>query len=291
LPDVRGRDQILKVHMRKVPLDKDVNAMIIARSTPGFSGADLANLVNEAALFAARTNCHTVSMLAFEKAKDKIIMGAERRSLVMTEAQKQATAYHEAGHVIVGRLVPEHDPAHKVTIIPRGRALGVTFFLPESDSVSISRQKLESQISTLYGGRLAEEIVYGEKNVSTGAFNDIKVATTLARNMVTQWGFSDKLGPLLYTEEEDEIFLGRSVAKAKHMSDKTARIIDEEVKLLIELNYKRARSILNDNMDILHAMKDALMKYETIDSLQIDDLMARKEVRQPINWIDNSSVN
>lgn len=291
LPDVRGRDQILKVHMRKVPLDKDVNAMIIARSTPGFSGADLANLVNEAALFAARTNCHTVSMLAFEKAKDKIIMGAERRSLVMTEAQKQATAYHEAGHVIVGRLVPEHDPAHKVTIIPRGRALGVTFFLPESDSVSISRQKLESQISTLYGGRLAEEIVYGEKNVSTGAFNDIKVATTLARNMVTQWGFSDKLGPLLYAEEEDEIFLGRSVAKAKHMSDKTARIIDEEVKLLIELNYKRARSILNDNIDILHAMKDALIKYETIDSLQIDDLMARKEVRQPINWTDNSSVN
>ncbi|WP_367673430.1 ATP-dependent zinc metalloprotease FtsH [Buchnera aphidicola] len=291
LPDVRGRDQILKVHMRKVPLDKDVDAMIIARSTPGFSGADLANLVNEAALFAARMNRHTVSMSEFEKAKDKIIMGSERRSLVITDAQKQATAYHEAGHVIVGRLVPEHDPAHKVTIIPRGRALGVTFFLPESDTISISRQKLESQISTLYGGRLAEEIIYGEKNVSTGAFNDIKIATTLARNMVTQWGFSDKLGPLLYAEEDDEIFLGRSVAKAKHMSDKTARIIDEEVKLLIEFNYQRARSILNNNMDILHAMKDALMKYETIDSLQIDDLMARKEVRKPIDWKDHSSIN
>lgn len=291
LPDVRGRNQILKVHMRKIPLDKDVDAMIIARSTPGFSGADLANLVNEAALFAARINRHTVSMSEFEKAKDKIIMGSERRSLVMTDAQKQATAYHESGHVIVGRLVPEHDPAHKVTIIPRGRALGVTFFLPESDTITISRQKLESQISTLYGGRLAEEIVYGEKNVSTGAFNDIKIATTLARNMVTQWGFSDKLGPLLYAEEEDEIFLGRSVAKAKHMSDETARIIDKEVKLLIELNYQRARNILNDNMDILHAMKDALMKYETIDASQIDDLMARKKVRKPVNWVENSSFN
>lgn len=291
LPDVRGRNQILKVHMRKIPLDKDVDAMIIARSTPGFSGADLANLVNEAALFAARINRHTVSMSEFEKAKDKIIMGSERRSLVMTDAQKQATAYHESGHVIVGRLVPEHDPAHKVTIIPRGRALGVTFFLPESDTITISRQKLESQISTLYGGRLAEEIIYGEKNVSTGAFNDIKIATTLARNMVTQWGFSDKLGPLLYAEEEDEIFLGRSVAKAKHMSDETARIIDKEVKLLIELNYQRARNILNDNMDILHAMKDALMKYETIDASQIDDLMARKKVRKPVNWVENSSFN
>lgn len=291
LPDVRGRNQILQVHMRKIPLDKDVNAMIIARSTPGFSGADLANLVNEAALFAARINRHTVSMSEFEKAKDKIIMGSERRSLVMTDAQKQATAYHESGHVIVGRLVPEHDPAHKVTIIPRGRALGVTFFLPESDTITISRQKLESQISTLYGGRLAEEIIYGEKNVSTGAFNDIKIATTLARNMVTQWGFSDKLGPLLYAEEEDEIFLGRSVAKAKHMSDETARIIDKEVKLLIELNYQRARNILNNNMDILHAMKDALMKYETIDASQIDDLMARKKVRKPVNWVENSSFN
>lgn len=286
LPDIRGREQILKVHMRKVPLSKDVDPIIIARGTPGFSGADLANLVNEAALFAARLNHRVVSMLEFERAKDKMMMGSERRSMVMSEFQKESTAYHEAGHVIIGRLVPDHDPAHKVTIIPRGRALGVTFFLPESDTFSISRQKLESQISTLYGGRLAEEIIYGAKNVSTGAYNDIKVATSLARNMVTQWGFSEKLGPLLYAEEEGEVFLGRSVAKAKHMSDETARIIDEEVKLLIEVNYKRARNILNENIDILHAMKAALMKYETIDALQIDDLMERREVRKPIGWIE-----
>ena len=248
LPDVRGREQILKVHMRRVPLAPDIDAAIIARGTPGFSGADLANLVNEAALFAARGNKRVVSMVEFEKAKDKIMMGAERRSMVMTEAQKESTAYHEAGHAIIGRLVPEHDPVHKVTIIPRGRALGVTFFLPEGDAISASRQKLESQISTLYGGRLAEEIIYGVEHVSTGASNDIKVATNLARNMVTQWGFSDKLGPLLYAEEEGEVFLGRSVAKAKHMSDETARIIDQEVKALIERNYGRARQILNDNI-------------------------------------------
>ncbi|CAG8948254.1 unnamed protein product, partial [Penicillium salamii] len=234
LPDVRGREQILKVHMRRVPLATDIDAAIIARGTPGFSGADLANLVNEAALFAARSNKRVVSMVEFEKAKDKIMMGAERRSMVMTESQKESTAYHEAGHAIIGRLVPEHDPVHKVTIIPRGRALGVTFFLPEGDAISASRQKLESQISTLYGGRLAEEIIYGAERVSTGASNDIKVATNLARNMVTQWGFSEKLGPLLYAEEEGEVFLGRSVAKAKHMSDETARIIDQEVKHLIE---------------------------------------------------------
>jgi cell division protease FtsH len=227
-------------------------------------------------------------MVEFEKAKDKIMMGAERRSMVMTEAQKESTAYHEAGHAIIGRLVPEHDPVHKVTIIPRGRALGVTFFLPEGDAISASRQKLESQISTLYGGRLAEEIIYGPEHVSTGASNDIKVATNLARNMVTQWGFSDKLGPLLYAEEEGEVFLGRSVAKAKHMSDETARIIDQEVKALIERNYGRARQILNDNMDILHSMKDALMKYETIDAPQIDDLMARREVRPPAGWEDQA---
>ncbi|MEQ4542650.1 MAG: AAA family ATPase, partial [Pantoea agglomerans] len=273
LPDVRGREQILKVHMRRVPLATDVDAAIIARGTPGFSGADLANLVNEAALFAARSNKRVVSMVEFEKAKDKIMMGAERRSMVMTESQKESTAYHEAGHAIIGRLVPEHDPVHKVTIIPRGRALGVTFFLPEGDAISASRQKLESQISTLYGGRLAEEIIYGAERVSTGASNDIKVATNLARNMVTQWGFSEKLGPLLYAEEEGEVFLGRSVAKAKHMSDETARIIDQEVKHLIDSNYQRARRILGENMDILHAMKDALMKYETIDAPQIDDLM------------------
>ena len=291
LPDVRGREQILKVHMRRVPLAPDIDAAIIARGTPGFSGADLANLVNEAALFAARGNKRVVSMVEFEKAKDKIMMGAERRSMVMTEAQKESTAYHEAGHAIIGRLVPEHDPVHKVTIIPRGRALGVTFFLPEGDAISASRQKLESQISTLYGGRLAEEIIYGPEHVSTGASNDIKVATNLARNMVTQWGFSDKLGPLLYAEEEGEVFLGRSVAKAKHMSDETARIIDQEVKSLIERNYGRARQLLNDNMDILHAMKDALMKYETIDAPQIDDLMARREVRPPAGWEEPGSSN
>ncbi|VFP88578.1 ATP-dependent zinc metalloprotease FtsH [Candidatus Erwinia haradaeae] len=291
LPDVRGREQILKVHIRCVPISADVEMGIIARSTPGFSGADLANLVNEAALFAARNNKQIVSMLEFEKAKDKIMMGAERRSMVMTEAQKASTAYHEAGHAIIGRLVPEHDPVHKVTIIPRGRALGVTFFLPEGDSINASRQKLESQISTLYGGRLAEELIYGIKNVSTGASNDIKVATSIARNMVTQWGFSEKLGPLLYAEEEGEVFLGRSVAKPKHMSDETSRIIDQEVKKLIETNYQRARSILHENIDILHAMKEALMKYETIDSSQIEDLMARRTVRDPEGWMDLDQIN
>ncbi|QBH95268.1 ATP-dependent zinc metalloprotease FtsH [Limnobaculum zhutongyuii] len=289
LPDVRGRAQILKVHMRRVPVSPDVDESVIARGTPGFSGADLANLVNEAALFAARTNKRVVSMVEFEKAKDKIMMGAERRSLVMTEEQKESTAYHEAGHAIIGRLVPEHDPVHKVTIIPRGRALGVTFFLPEGDAISENRQKLESRISTLYGGRLAEELIYGPAKVSTGASNDIKVATSIARNMVTQWGFSEKLGPLLYAEEEGEVFLGRSVSKTKHMSDETARIIDQEVKLLIERNYQRAREILEANMDIMHAMKDALMKYETIDAPQIDDLMARREVRAPAGWDDAQS--
>lgn len=284
LPDVRGREQILKVHMRRVPLSPDVEPSVLARGTPGFSGADLANLVNEAALFAARGNKRVVTMAEFEKAKDKIMMGAERRSMVMTEEQKASTAYHEAGHAIIGRLVPEHDPVHKVTIIPRGRALGVTFFLPEGDQISASRQKLESQISTLYGGRLAEEIIYGPENVSTGASNDIKVATNIARNMVTQWGFSEKLGPLLYADEDGEVFLGRSVSKAQHMSDETARTIDEEIRGIIERNYKRARQILMDNLDILHTMKDALMKYETIDAPQIDDLMNRVPVRQPADW-------
>ncbi|OBU02262.1 ATP-dependent zinc metalloprotease FtsH [Morganella psychrotolerans] len=284
LPDVRGREQILKVHMRRVPLSPDVEPSVLARGTPGFSGADLANLVNEAALFAARGNKRVVTMNEFEKAKDKIMMGAERRSMVMTEEQKASTAYHEAGHAIIGRLVPEHDPVHKVTIIPRGRALGVTFFLPEGDQISASRQKLESQISTLYGGRLAEEIIYGPEHVSTGASNDIKVATNIARSMVTQWGFSEKLGPLLYADEEGEVFLGRSMSKAQHMSDETARTIDEEIRELIERNYKRARQILMDNLDVLHTMKDALMKYETIDAPQIDDLMNRVPVREPAGW-------
>ncbi|WHL24993.1 MAG: ATP-dependent zinc metalloprotease FtsH [Candidatus Blochmannia vicinus] len=290
LPDIRGREQILKVHISHVPLSSDVDILVIARGTPGFSGADLANLVNEAALFAARNNKNMVSMVEFEKAKDKIVMGAERRSMVMTEAQKESTAYHEAGHAIIGRLVPEHDPVHKVTIIPRGRALGVTFFLPEGDAISTSRQKLESQISTLYGGRLAEEIIYGPNKVSTGASNDIKVATSIARNMVTQWGFSEKLGPLLYAEEEGEIFLGRSVAKAKHMSDETARIIDQEIKFLIERNYVRAQNLLIENVDILHSMKDALIKYETINASQINDLMDRKSIEPPSGW-ENSSLD
>lgn len=287
LPDVRGREQILKIHIRRVPLASDINLSVIARSTPGFSGADLANLVNEAALFAARHKKRVVSMIAFEKAKDKILMGAERKSMVMTENQKESTAYHEAGHAIVGRIVPEHDPIHKVTIIPRGRALGITFFLPKEDEISTSRQKLESQISTLYGGRIAEEIIYGSEKVSTGASNDIKIATTLARNMVTQWGFSEKLGPLLYAEEEDEIFLGRSVAKSKHISDETAYIIDQEVKKIIDNNYERSKNILNENIDILHKMKESLMQYETLNSLQVDDLMERRSVRPPEEAIDS----
>ncbi len=287
LPDVRGREQILKVHMRKVPLDGDVNASLIARGTPGFSGADLANLVNEAALFAARGNKRTVSMVEFELAKDKIMMGAERKSMVMSEDQKESTAYHEAGHAIIGRLVPDHDPVYKVSIIPRGRALGVTMYLPEQDRVSHSREFLESMISSLYGGRLAEELIYGRDKVSTGASNDIERATDIARKMVTQWGFSDKLGPLLYAEDEGEVFLGRSVTQSKHMSDDTAKLIDNEVREIIDRNYARARQILEDNMDIMHAMKDALMKYETIDAGQIDDLMERKsEIRAPKGWAD-----
>ena len=284
LPDVKGREQILKVHMRKVPVAQDVDAMTLARGTPGYSGADLANLVNEAALFAARVNKRAVTMLEFEKAKDKINMGPERRTMIMTDKQKESTAYHEAGHAIVGYLVPEHDPVHKVTIIPRGRALGVTFFLPEGDQISISQKQLESKLSTLYAGRLAEDLIYGEENISTGASNDIKVATNIARNMVTQWGFSEKLGPILYTEDEGEVFLGRSMAKAKHMSDETAHSIDEEVRAIVSRNYARARQILTDNMDILHAMKDALVKYETIEEEQIKQLMNREPVTPPSGW-------
>ncbi|MDF2185199.1 ATP-dependent zinc metalloprotease FtsH [Grimontia hollisae] len=289
LPDVRGREQILKVHMRKVPLGSDVEASLIARGTPGFSGADLANLVNEAALFAARGNKRVVSMVEFELAKDKIMMGAERKSMVMSEETKESTAYHEAGHAIVGRLVPEHDPVYKVSIIPRGRALGVTMYLPEQDRVSMSRQHLESMISSLYGGRLAEELIYGPDKVSTGASNDIERATDIARKMVTQWGFSEKLGPLLYAEDEGEVFLGRSVTQSKHMSDETARLIDSEIRELIDRNYTRARKIIEENMDIMHAMKDALMKYETIDAAQIDDLMARRPVREPAGWSANDN--
>jgi len=290
LPDIRGREQILKVHMRKVPLGDDVKAEVIARGTPGFSGADLANLVNEAALFAARGARRLVSMEEFEQAKDKILMGTERRSMVMSEEEKAMTAYHEAGHAIVGRLVPEHDPVYKVSIIPRGRALGVTMYLPEKDRFSHSKQHLESNISSLYGGRIAEEIIYGADKVSTGASNDIERATQLARKMVTQWGLSEKMGPMLFAEEEGEVFLGRTSSKSLNMSDDTARAIDAEIKEFVNRNYDRAEQILKDNMDILHAMKDALMKYETIDANQIDDLMERREVRDPSNMNDSGST-
>lgn len=287
LPDIRGREQILKVHIRKVPVADNVEPSVIARGTPGFSGADLANLVNEAALFAARGNKRLVSMEEFEKAKDKIMMGSERKSMVMSEPEKEMTAYHEAGHAIVGRLVPEHDPVYKVSIIPRGRALGVTMYLPEQDRVSHSKQHLESMISSLFGGRIAEAVIYGDDKVTTGASNDIERATEIARKMVTQWGLSSKMGPMLYAEDEGEVFLGKSMSKATNMSDDTARAIDAEIKSLIDRNYDRAQKILEDNIDILHSMKDALMKYETIDAKQIDDLMNRTDVRPPADWDDS----
>jgi cell division protease FtsH len=275
--------------MRKVPLGDDVKASVIARGTPGMSGADLANLVNEAALFAARSARRTVTMDEFEKAKDKILMGAERRSMVMDDAEKEMTAYHEAGHAIIGRLVPDHDPVYKVSIMPRGRALGVTMYLPEQDRFSHSKQHLESRLSTLYGGRIAEEIIYGFDKVSTGASNDIERATEIARKMVTQWGLSEKMGPMLYAEEEGEVFLGRSSSKSLNMSDDTARAIDEEIKSIVNRNYQRAEKILKENRDILESMKDALMHYETIDALQVDDLMERREVRPPMaEWDDHS---
>jgi len=286
LPDVRGREQILKVHMRKVPLADDVRPGIIARGTPGFSGADLANLVNEAALFAARANRRTVTMEEFEKAKDKIMMGAERRSMVMNDAEKKLTAYHEAGHAIVGLNVPDHDPVYKVSIIPRGRALGVTMFLPEEDRYSYSKRRLESQIASLFGGRIAEELIFGGEAVTTGASNDIERATSLARNMVTKWGLSERLGPLAYSEDDGEIFLGRSVTQHKQVSDVTAHAIDEEIRSIIDNNYRRAQQILEDRMDNLHAMAEALIKYETIDEGQIKDIMAGREPRPPADWTD-----
>jgi len=289
LPDIRGREQILKVHMRKVPLDKDVNPGIIARGTPGFSGADLANLVNEAALFAARANQRSVDMDKFEKAKDKIMMGAERKSMVMSEDEKKLTAFHEAGHAIVGLLVPSHDPVYKVSIIPRGRALGITMFLPEEDRYSYSKERLESQISSLFGGRIAENLIFGNDSVTTGASNDIQRATEIARSMVTKWGLSEKLGPLTYSEEEGEVFLGHSVTQHKQVSDETAHIIDEEIRCIIDRNYKRAEKLLVDNQDKLNVMADALMKYETIDSEQIKDIMAGKEPRPPEDWSDGDA--
>ncbi len=289
LPDVRGREQILRVHMKKVPISDDVKPDLIARGTPGFSGADLANLVNEAALFAARANQRVVDMGDFERAKDKIMMGAERKSMVMSDDEKKLTAYHEAGHAIVGSLVPEHDPVYKVSIIPRGRALGVAMFLPEEDRYSLSKTKLESQISSLYGGRLAEELIFGEEAVTTGASNDIERATEIARNMVTKWGLSEKLGPLAYSEEEGEVFLGRSTTNQNPMSPTTVESIDGEIRAVIDRNYDRARNLLVDNMDILHTMADALMKYETIDVAQIERLMDRKEPGTPADWDDDNS--
>jgi cell division protease FtsH len=286
LPDIRGRELILKVHMRKVPLDDDVRPSVIARGTPGFSGADLANLVNEAALFAARANKRVVSMDEFEQAKDKIMMGAERRSMVMSEQEKLNTAYHEAGHAIVGYCVPDHDPVYKVTIIPRGRALGVTMYLPEEDRYSISKQRLESTISTLFGGRLAEEMTLGPERVTTGASNDIERATEIARNMVTKWGLSERLGPLTYSEDDGEVFLGRSVTQHKQVSDVTVHSIDEEVRKIIDRNYARAKAILEEHEDKLHLMAKALMKYETIDEPQIRDIMEGREPQPPEDWED-----
>ena len=290
LPDIRGREQILRVHMRKVPIDERVQPAIIARGTPGFSGADLANLVNEAALFAARANRRLVTMEEFEKAKDKIMMGAERRSMVMSEKERRNTAYHEAGHAIVGRLMPEHDPVYKVSIIPRGRALGVTMFLPEEDRYSLSRQAIISQICSLYGGRIAEEMILGEQGVTTGAANDIKKATEMARNMVTRWGLSDELGPLLYTEDDGEVFLGRAAATPpKPVSDQTAESIDRAVRRIIDGCYARAQELLEKHRNLLELMKDALMEYETIDTAQIDDIMAGKKPRAPADWDEGGS--
>ncbi len=288
LPDIRGREQILKVHVRKVPLDDNADLNLIARGTPGFSGADLANLINEAALFAARANRRMVTMEEFEKARDKIMMGAERRSLVMSEVEKANTAYHEAGHTIVGRKVPEHDPVHKVTIIPRGRALGVTQFLPEEDHYSISKRKLEGQLSTLYGGRIAEELIHGADGVTTGASNDIERASQLARSMVTKWGLTEKMGPIVYGDDETQ---PPGMNNGRNFSGATSQQIDEEVRRIIDACYQRATTILKDNIDILHAMKDALMEYETLDSEQIDDLMSRRKVRPPRDWHDSDFGN
>jgi cell division protease FtsH len=284
IPDVRGREQILKVHMRKVPIADNVRPGIIARGTPGFSGADLANLVNEAALFAARANRRTVGMEQFEKAKDKIMMGTERRSMVMSDAEKELTAYHEAGHAIVGLTVPDHDPVYKVSIIPRGRALGVTMFLPEEDRYSHSKLRLTSQITSLFGGRVAEELTFGPDAVTTGASNDIERSTDLARSMVTKWGFSDRLGPLTYTEEEGEVFLGRSVTQHKQVSDVTVHAIDEEVRKIIDVSYADATRILTENKVQLRAMAEALLKYETIDHIQIDAIMEGREPPPPEEW-------
>jgi cell division protease FtsH len=287
LPDILGREAILKVHMRKVPLGDDVNAKVIARGTPGFSGADLANLVNEAALFAARDDAKQVAMDHLDRAKDKIMMGTERRSMKMSEKDKKLTAFHEAGHAIVGRLVPEHDPVYKVSIIPRGRALGITMFLPEHDKYSISKLQLDSQLASLFGGRVAEELIFGSENVTTGAANDIERATAIARNMVTKWGLTKNLGPLTYSEDEDEVFLGRSITQHKSVSDETARRIDVEVREIIDAAHGKAKGLLESHRDELHKMADALMKYETIDGHQIDQILEGHEPDPPEGWQDS----
>ncbi len=291
LPDINGRDAILQVHMKKLPIAKNVKSINIAKGTPGFSGADLANLCNEAALIAAGKDKKLVGMQEFERAKDKIMMGSERKTMVMDDAEKEMTAYHEAGHAIVGRLVPEHDPVYKVSIIPRGMALGVTMFLPEKDAYSISKRKLNSQITALFGGRIAEELIYGIDSVTTGASNDIERATEIAHKMVKLWGMSDKMGPLAYGESEGEVFLGRQVTKHKHISDKTFNLIDSEIRKVIDVNYKIAYKILEENKDILHAMAKALIEFETIDRDQIDDLMGRKPMREAAVIIDSDVVS
>ncbi len=287
LPDINGRDAILKVHMRRLPIAKNVKSVNIAKGTPGFSGADLANLCNEAALIAAGKDKELVGMQEFERAKDKIMMGAERKSMAMDEAEKEMTAYHEAGHAIVGRIVPEHDPVYKVSIIPRGRALGVTMFLPEKDSYSISRRKLNSQVASLFGGRVAEELIYGKDSVTTGASNDIERATEIAHKMVKQWGMSDKLGPMAYGEDDGEVFLGRQVTKHKHISEDTFKVIDDEIRTIIDTNYAVATKILKEHKDILIEMTKALMEFETIDRDQIDDLMDRKPIREAAVIVDS----
>jgi len=290
LPDIRGREQILKVHMRKVPLGADVDASVIARGTPGFSGADLANLVNEAALFAARQDKRAVTMGEFEQAKDKIMMGAERKSMVMSEKERQNTAYHEAGHCIVGYLVPEHDPSYKVSIIPRGRALGVTMFLPEEDRYSLSKRMILSQICSLFGGRIAEEMTLGPDGITTGASNDIERATKMAKSMVTRWGLSEKLGPLMYAEDDEEVFLGMSAGTARpQVSNETAMKIDVEVRSIIDSCYATAEKILEENKQKLEMMKDALLEYETIDKVQIDEIMAGRKPSPPESWDDKGS--
>ena len=288
LPDIRGREAILKVHMRKVPLDSGVDPLVIARGTPGFSGADLANLINEAALFAARYSDKKIDQSHLDLAKDKIMMGAERKSMILSEEQKRITAYHDAGHAIVGRLCPTHDPVYKVTIIPRGRALGVTMFLSEEDTYMQSKEYLLGRIATLFGGRIAESIINGSQGITTGASNDIEVATGIATNMVTKWGLSEALGTIKYGEDEGSTFLGRSAASpSQTRSEETSKLIDSEIRLIIDSCYERAENLLKENLDKLNVMADALLKYETIDAPQIDDIMAGAQPREPKGWSDD----